>query len=560
MIRRAAVVSALAGITLFAGAFLSRGVEASCAGPVAMFHFESNFQCHDRGFRGAFSYQVSDPGVTNTGPVDILCESVDPPFCTNPASGLPNDDRVTIETDWGLAGIVGCPVVAGVNQRVLIVTATGDTRHGQSLLVSLSGSNTDVGYAVEMAHPYDPQTNEFSSLECALSLQLVNTPLGQAELQFFPIGISSDCDAGTAGDFLHVCSAPFAPALATGPVYQRAQPCAAPVELGVAFWTPTGVVPDASGRASVNVSAPQPGLCLFLGATTLVDGVESAAITAFAAGCVNQDGDASWTCPRDCDSLECLLDCDDDDPNIHPGAEEICNGRDDDCDGTRDEGFTSDIDFDGIPDCRDNCPTIRNPGQEDADADGVGDHCDNCVSVPNPTQTDTDRDGVGDFCDNCPSLANPTQVDTDQDGFGDACDNCPTVFNPDQIDTDLDGVGDACDPCVSFPNPDQDPCVCFDCGVLDIFVSKTGGGGGAAIVSWRTGLESDLKGFNVVRFDNQGRRVQINPVLIPCLQCETGLGASYQSSLPKYRGGHDIFIELLRLDGRLDRYGPAIKQ
>jgi hypothetical protein len=274
MFKRHVVGSVLAGATLFANAMLSRSLEASCAAPLPMFHVQSYFQCRDQDFRGAFAYQLGDPGHTNTGAVDILCESVDPPVCTNPASGLPDDGAVTIETDWGLPGILGCPIdVGGVNQRVLLVTAAGDTHFGYSLLVSLSGANTDFGYAVEAVHPFDPQTNEISPLACLGSLHLLNTPLGQAQLQFSPIGISSDCDAGTTGDFLHICTAPFAPVLGTGQVYSRVQPCDDPVDLRTAVWAPTGVVPDASGRATVSVSAQLPGQCLLLGATTLVDGV-----------------------------------------------------------------------------------------------------------------------------------------------------------------------------------------------------------------------------------------------------------------------------------------------
>ncbi len=58
-----------------------------------------------------------------------------------------------------------------------------------------------------------------------------------------------------------------------------------------------------------------------------------------------------------------------------------------------------DTDGDGIPDYRDNCPRVPNPGQEDADGDGVGDACDNCLGVPNPDQIDRDYDGIGDACD-----------------------------------------------------------------------------------------------------------------------------------------------------------------
>jgi len=76
-----------------------------------------------------------------------------------------------------------------------------------------------------------------------------------------------------------------------------------------------------------------------------------------------------------------------------------------------------------------------------------------------PPGVDTDGDGVPDLKDNCPSLANADQADADHDGVGDACqkdgdgdkvpdatDNCPDAKNPDQEDYDADGKGDACTP------------------------------------------------------------------------------------------------------------------
>ena len=150
-----------------------------------------------------------------------------------------------------------------------------------------------------------------------------------------------------------------------------------------------------------------------------------------------------------------------------------------------------DVDGDGIPDWRDNCPTVANADQLDTDHDGVGDACDNCPLVYNPKidsdgdgmpdhQPDSDGDGIGDACDNCLTQYTPDQADGDGDGIGDACDNCRLIANPKvpyhtgdslddcaltaglvdatgfwQPDRDCDGIGNVCDNCPLVPNLEQ---------------------------------------------------------------------------------------------------------
>lgn len=71
-----------------------------------------------------------------------------------------------------------------------------------------------------------------------------------------------------------------------------------------------------------------------------------------------------------------------------------------------------DIDRDGFGVGDDNCPRVRNRGQQDRDGDGVGNACD----------ADLDDDGVLNARDNCPTVWNADQANADRDVRGDACD------------------------------------------------------------------------------------------------------------------------------------------
>lgn len=72
------------------------------------------------------------------------------------------------------------------------------------------------------------------------------------------------------------------------------------------------------------------------------------------------------------------------DPTVHPDAEELENGVDDDCDGTIDEG-AADVDADGWTtgegDCDDGDPS-RNPGVEEVSGDGLDANCDGSDASP----------------------------------------------------------------------------------------------------------------------------------------------------------------------------------
>jgi hypothetical protein len=188
-----------------------------------------------------------------------------------------------------------------------------------------------------------------------------------------------------------------------------------------------------------------------------------AATTAYGDGDLGTPGDENLECPPadidvDADGYDDVAwggdDCDDGDPAINPGADEICDGIDNDCEGTVDVGATDASDW-----------------YEDGDGDGYGDatgtpvvdcfgpstgyvsdgtDCDDTDATINPGAEDIADDGIDQDCDG----ADATDItDDDGDGFTSDvdCDDTDAAVNPDATEI-CDGVDNDCDGTVDGPS------------------------------------------------------------------------------------------------------------
>lgn len=168
--------------------------------------------------------------------------------------------------------------------------------------------------------------------------------------------------------------------------------------------------------------------------------------------CRDRDGDGFGVC-------DATKDCNDYNPNIHPGATETCDGVDENCDGSIDEGlplttyyYDSDHDTYGDPDL--SIEACSRPVWYVA----LGTDCDDTNPNINPAHVE-DCNGVDD---NCNGIVDFEDEDNDYfstctDTYPDCDDSNPNInaYMPEICDNGLD------DDCNGQIDHDQPSCTCM---------------------------------------------------------------------------------------------------
>jgi len=140
----------------------------------------------------------------------------------------------------------------------------------------------------------------------------------------------------------------------------------------------------------------------------------------------------------------CAGDCHDSDPGVHPGAPEVCDGRDNNCDGVLLPAEAFDADLDLAPDCAD-CEYAnpeRYPGALEF-CDGFDNDCDGTID-----ETDSDGDGAScaTDCDDSAPATFPGAPEANE-GLDNQCPGDPGF-----------GIADEVSGALAFPSGDGNLC------------------------------------------------------------------------------------------------------
>ena len=227
---------------------------------------------------------------------------------------------------------------------------------------------------------------------------------------------------------------------------------------------------------------------------------------------------------HDGDGYDNTVDCDDTDASTYPGAPETCDGNDNDCDGSADEGLGTDwyADSDGdsygdpgttVEDCAQPSGYVSNDHDcDDSEAtvypfapeycDGLNNDCDaftdeNAVDA-SWWWADVDGDGFGDASDETGACDRPTgYVDNDDD-----CDDTNSSAHPGAAEIWYDGVDEACDGGSDYDQDgdgyDSDTYGGDDCDDTDADVHP------GANDAWYDGVDSDCAGNSDYDKDGDG--------------------------------------------------------
>lgn len=352
-------------------------------------------------------------------------------------------------------------------ELTILSPAEGDTIRPGPLYIKVDMDDFDAGQEAQLKAQLDIQQNNTTLtsctgtgntegvFECTTSINLTAGSYRLVAMATDPSRRQSDA---ATRDFTVINAAPactfVTPASGSSQNYDQGIPVSLQVQTSDDF-DPADQIEvcldsDVAGRLAPCRKAPSTGPVLFQvefpksGSQVVtasckdLDGAEGKDnFTAVVAPCEDEDGDGFSPCA----SVAAQPDCDDDDEFTYPGADEICDEKDNNCDRINDN--PPDRDGDGFDECEGDCDDqnlIINPNGTEI-CNGKDDDCDE--------STDEGFDTDNDTYVSCP--VNGRQADCDDTnpatfpGAVEICDgkenNCNTIL--DDRDLDKDGYVDA---------------------------------------------------------------------------------------------------------------------